>query len=131
MASLAILAFLTESMTEYLFGKIAKLDPWKKYLAIALGVVLALIFNVDVFRDILKMATVVPFAGSIVTGVILGRGSNYLHDVVNLVQSISLVNVTKAANNQEVTAVNADVVAEAVSKTAEITEVKTVQTKEM
>jgi len=104
MQSLFILAFLTESFTEYLFGKIAKLEPWKKYLAIAIGVALALTFNVDVFRDILKMTVVVPYVGSIITGAILGRGSNYLHDVVNLVRSISLDNITRAEATQADTA---------------------------
>jgi hypothetical protein len=101
MTTLAILAALTESFTEYLFDKITVLVPWKKYLAIAIGIILALVFNVDVFRDVLKITAVVPYVGSVITGAILGRGSNYLHDLVSLVGSISAVNFANAKSTKE------------------------------
>lgn len=102
MTALLLLAFLTESFTEYLFDKIAKLAPWKKYLAIVLGILLALAFNVDMFRDVLKMSAAVPYVGTVITGAILGRGSNYLHDLVSLVQSISASNLANAALAKEI-----------------------------
>lgn len=82
-AKLAILAFLCESLTEYLFDN-SKLKPYQKYLAMAFGVLLTIGFDADFFQQILGMETSVPYLGHVLTGLVVGRGANYLHDFATL-----------------------------------------------
>lgn len=74
-----ILAFLAESLTEYLFGTWVKV--YTKYVAVATGVALALNFRTDFFEEFLGLTSYFPYVGCILTGVLLGRGSNWLHDL--------------------------------------------------
>lgn len=87
LASFAIiltLAFLTESLTEYFFGDLlarrAAGPLVLKYLAAGVGVALALAYRIDLLRDLFGIAPGVPFVGEVLTGLILGRGANYVHD---------------------------------------------------
>jgi len=90
------LAFLTESLVEYLFGtpmtKIAKLAPWKwclMYVAAVVGVSLALYWKIDLIaviaNGIAQLSNVeytwnVSIVGQVLSGLAIGRGSNFLHD---------------------------------------------------
>lgn len=82
------LAFLAESMTEYVFGQavdhVAKLASFRwalMYVALAVGVGLTYFYQVDLLALIAGEAdTPVGFAMS---GLVVGRGANYLHDFVS------------------------------------------------
>ena len=81
------LAFLTESMVEYLFGQAVDhfeaLKPWRwtlMYIAAIVGVFLAYYYKLDLLALIGSDPTPVGFA---FTGLIIGRGANYLHDFVS------------------------------------------------
>ena len=90
------LAFLCESLVEYLLGtpmeNIPVLKPWKwtlMYIAAFVGVGLALYWKIDliavVANGVAKMAGeqtswLVSPIGQILSGLIIGRGSNFLHD---------------------------------------------------
>ena len=82
------LAFLVETMVEYLFGEIVnhvpKLAPYKwllMYVAAAFGVGVALFYRVDLLALIIQQeATIV---GMVITGLAIGRGSNYLHQFIS------------------------------------------------
>ena len=92
------LAFLAESMTEYLFGipfdKIPKLTPFKwtlAYIAMAVGVGLAIFYKLDLIAllaDVIaetvgvQSPIQVSVVGFILTGLGIGRGAAYLHDFV-------------------------------------------------
>jgi hypothetical protein len=90
------LAFLTESMVEYfvgtVFDKIAKLTPAKwtlAYIAAVVGIGLALYWKIDLIaviaNGVAKLAqtettwSVTPI-GQALSGLAIGRGSNFLHD---------------------------------------------------
>lgn len=87
-----LLAFLIESLVEYVFGTIADqvavLTPWKwvaKYIAMVVGIVAAFIYRFDLLSLLgTYIGTAVPLTelGIILTGAAIGRGSNYLHDIV-------------------------------------------------
>ncbi len=76
-------AFLAESLTEYLFADLLArfgLDArYLKYLASVVGVILCLAYNIDALAD-LGLGPRLPYVGQILTGLILGRGANYVHD---------------------------------------------------
>jgi hypothetical protein len=85
-----ILAFLAESVTEYFFGPLAKLLADKtgipllgdlRYVAALLGVGLCLAYRLDLLLAAGFQADV-PVAGFVLTGVVIGRGSNFLHQFV-------------------------------------------------
>lgn len=77
------LAFLSESITEYLFaGPLSGrgLGRTLPYVAAAVGVVLCLAYRIDLLQSALGLSPGWPPLGQALTGLILGRGSNYLHD---------------------------------------------------
>lgn len=85
-----MLAFIAEGTTEYLFAEpLTKLTSatWAstatKYISLLVGVALAFGFGLDVLRVVAPGLTpVAPWVGVILTGVLIGRGSNFLNDFV-------------------------------------------------
>lgn len=80
------LATFTEGLVEYLFGKDGATQPYLKYIALAIGVVLAIAYNVDLLAMV-GLHSVVPLVSYIVSGIVIGRGSNYVNDVVSTLRS--------------------------------------------
>ena len=84
------LAFICESMVEYLFASwIAQLPAkWKwvdeleplKYISLLVGVALAASYGLDIIYEVFGATASWPQVGVIVTGLTIGRGSNYCHD---------------------------------------------------
>jgi uncharacterized membrane protein AbrB (regulator of aidB expression) len=90
------LSFLTESFVEYLFGtvfdKVVKLAQYKwlmMYVAALVGIGLALYWKIDLIAVIAngvaqmtnnEPAWKVSIVGQVLTGITIGRGSNFLHD---------------------------------------------------
>jgi hypothetical protein len=84
------LAFIAESMSEYLFA------PWldaakarwpglkaaepMRYVALLVGLALALAYRLDVIYEAFGYVAIWPWVGVVITGLVIGRGSNYLHD---------------------------------------------------
>lgn len=86
------LAFLTESFVEYVFGipmkKIPAAAPWVwtlNYVALAVGVGVAFYYRIDMISLIAQAAggawSSTP-VGIALTGMVIGRGSNFLSDFV-------------------------------------------------
>lgn len=87
-----LLAFLVESLVEYLFGpvfdKIPKLTKAKwslMYIAMAVGIAGAFVYSFDLLYLLGQFLGVeislTPY-GIVLTGMAIGRGSNYLHDIL-------------------------------------------------
>ncbi len=78
------LAFLSEGLTEYLFQgpfRALKLDGQAlRYVAAAVGVALALAYGVDIIGDLFGARPGVAWVGQVLTGLMLGRGANFVHD---------------------------------------------------
>lgn len=75
------LAAIAEGLTEYIFGE--WVQRWTKYIALAVGVLLAINFQLDLFAMLFGLKSTIPLAGIVLTGVLLGRGSNFIHDFVS------------------------------------------------
>lgn len=54
---------------------------WQIAAAMALGIVCALAFGVDLFA-VAGIPAAVPYVGQALTGVLLSRGSNYVFDLI-------------------------------------------------
>ena len=82
------LAFLSESMVEYIFGiaidKIEKLTPYRwllVYVSLAAGVGMTYYYRLDLISLILEQT---PTAlGIFLSGCVIGRGANYLHQFIS------------------------------------------------
>ena len=90
LAGILILATLTESLVEYLLRPVIKppaeekdQDPWRdmalRYIAAAVGIALCALYRADLLK-MLGLVSPWPFVGWIVTGLIIGRGANFVHD---------------------------------------------------
>lgn len=79
------LAFLAESLTEYLFSHLVDglglNRGYLRYIAALVGVGLAVTYEVDLLEQFLGVATDYPLVGEIFTGLVLGRGANFAHDL--------------------------------------------------
>lgn len=84
------LAFVAESMSEYLFaswldalGKrwcwLAQFAPMR-YVSLAVGLALSFAYQLDIIYEAFGYMAVWPWIGVVITGLAIGRGSNYLHD---------------------------------------------------
>ena len=89
------LAFLAEGLTEYAFrpilngltktdeGKTGEPKPlWLRYAAMLTGIALALAFQADLFAAV-GLPAFNPYFGYCLTGIVAGRGSNYVHDLID------------------------------------------------
>jgi hypothetical protein len=91
-AIIFLLAFLIESLVEAVLGtpfdKIPILTPWKwtlMYAALGVGVIGAHVYQFDllvILSKYLGTPIQITFFGVTLTGLAIGRGSNYLHDMV-------------------------------------------------
>ena len=78
------LAFLSESLTEYFLSDLMAATGWGrpllKYAAAVVGVGLAFAYGVDALESFLAISPHLPYLGQFLTGLLLGRGANYIHD---------------------------------------------------
>ena len=54
---------------------------WEMAASILLGIFVAVAYGVDLLAD-MGMQTNIPYVGSILTGILISRGSNYVFDLV-------------------------------------------------
>lgn len=84
-ATVFALAFLTEGLTEYLFaGPMARLrlpTAYLKQVSAVVGMVLCLTYKVDALALFFSLAPRWDFLGQVLTGLLLGRGANFFHDL--------------------------------------------------
>lgn len=89
---IVLMAFMVESLCEAVFGTLAEKVPaltpfsWViMYLAMGIGVVGAFIYQFDILSllgSYLELSIQITWFGIVLTGLAIGRGSNYLHDLV-------------------------------------------------
>ena len=93
LAVIFLLSFLTESIVEYVFGQLIEHIPVLKpyawlimYVALSVGILGAFVYRFDLLYTLSNylgaQVPTTPF-GIAITGAAIGRGSNYLHDLVS------------------------------------------------
>ena len=93
LAVILLLAFMVESLTEYFFGQLAANIPALKpyswlliYVAAAVGVLGAFVYKFDLLSLLggyLQVNIPIGPFGIAITGAAIGRGSNYIHDIIS------------------------------------------------
>lgn len=59
---------------------------WQNVVAVVLGIAFAVAYGIDVFA-LLGMNSAIPFFGSIMSGVLMSRGANYIFDTLKTIRS--------------------------------------------
>jgi len=79
-------AFLVEALIQTLKPVYDKEKGWNRSALFSLGagILICLFIDVDIFRQ-LGFAEKIPYLGSVLTGVIVSRGSNFVHDIFKYV----------------------------------------------
>jgi hypothetical protein len=88
LATILILAITVEALIEY--AKLLFVDKaivWKQVAALLIGVALAVLAGVDLY-GMVGVTFAVPYVGTVLTGIIFSRGSNYLADMVKKMQGV-------------------------------------------
>jgi hypothetical protein len=81
LTAIIALAWLTEALTEYI-GTNWLSSQYKPFLAMLVGVGLALAYNADLMA-LLGFQSDLPYVGEVLTGLLASRGANYLNDVLS------------------------------------------------
>ena len=86
-----ILATLCEALVEHLVAPIVdgrgaedpQREQWRvlglRYISAGLGMILCVLYQADLLA-LLGLATPWPFVGWLLTGLVIGRGANWVHD---------------------------------------------------
>jgi hypothetical protein len=84
---IVLLATLIEGLVTYLFGKTDEgyTRPWLAYVSLALGVTVSIAYQVDI-PAMVGLVSPIPYVGYVVSGLVLGRGSNYLNDILRMIK---------------------------------------------
>lgn len=87
LTQLVLLAFLVEALLQTIKPLYDKEKGWNRsmILSIVLGVAICGLAGVDLFEKV-GIPLKVPVVGSLLTGVIASRGSNFVHDIFRFVQ---------------------------------------------
>ncbi len=85
------IAFLVESITEYLFGVLFQRIPvlasysWALiYVAAVIGIAGAFVYQFDLIATLgiyIGLLMAPNWFGMLLTGIVIGRGSNFVHDL--------------------------------------------------
>lgn len=86
--SILSLAVLTEGIITYFKEFFVNGDvSFSMLFSIILGIVIAIAYKLDL-PEYLDLKSSIPYVGSILTGVLISRGSNYLYDILKSITSI-------------------------------------------
>ena len=80
-SKIAMIAIIVEGMITY-FKEffVTGTFPWQMILSLILGIIVAISYKLDLPKY-LNIESHIPYVGCILTGILLSRGSNYLHDI--------------------------------------------------
>lgn len=83
LAGLFFLATFVEGMIQYFAGE-SKYEtrPYLRYISLALGVGLAVAYKVNI-PELVGITSSFAAVDWLLSGVIIGRGSNYLNDIIS------------------------------------------------
>lgn len=81
--SLIAFAILIESLITYSNNFfVTGTFSWEMITSLGIGIIIAVAYKIDLLKT-LEFESKVPFIGSVITGILLSRGSNYIFDLLN------------------------------------------------
>lgn len=61
--------------------------PWQMIFSLILGVIISASYKLDLPQH-LGLESTIPYVGSVLTGILISRGSNYIFDLLNKISDI-------------------------------------------
>lgn len=61
--------------------------PWQMILSLILGIIIAMAYKLDLPKY-LGLQSDISYVGSVLTGILISRGSNYLYDLISKLLNI-------------------------------------------
>lgn len=58
--------------------------PWQMICSLVLGIIMSVSYKLDLPKY-LGLKSLIPYIGSILTGILISRGSNYLFDILKVI----------------------------------------------
>lgn len=88
LSKVALVALITEALweTSKLIWQQGKLDI-DRIGAVLIGILLALVTGLDLF-ELIGLQISIPLLGKILTGLLLSRGANFMHDIIGSVNGM-------------------------------------------
>ena len=80
-----LLATLIEGTITYLFGESETPRPALKYVSLALGILVAVAYKIDI-PAMVGLVSAYAIVGYIMSGLVIGRGANYINDIFALIK---------------------------------------------
>ena len=81
---ITFLAVFLEGTINYIVGTSNEgARPWVRYIALVAGVGLAIAYQIDLLAQ-LGLVSPIPVIGFVISGIVIGRGSNYVNDVISV-----------------------------------------------
>lgn len=80
-----ILAVLVEGLIQYFVSNPDKPQRWLQYVSALLGILVCVAYKADMLAG-LGLVSPYPFIGEVLTGLVIGRGSNYLNDFISKIR---------------------------------------------
>lgn len=82
-----LLSTLIEGTITYLFGEKSESPrPYIRYISLVLGIVAAIAYRIDI-PAMTGLVAINVYVGYVISGIIIGRGANYINDIFALIQS--------------------------------------------
>ena len=93
MKGVFVLAMVAEALIEYFAAPLfnEEYKKYVKYVALVLGVALCVAYQIDILAELVGLEALHPAIGWVVSGLIIGRGSNWLNDLVDYVRSLAVI----------------------------------------
>lgn len=77
-----LMAVIVEGLITYLQHIVKRHRlHWQMILSIAIGIFCSVSYDLDLF-SLLGLESDIPYVGSVLTGILISRGSNYLFDLI-------------------------------------------------
>ncbi|MDD3767005.1 MAG: hypothetical protein PHF89_07440 [Eubacteriales bacterium] len=81
---LVFMSVMVEGIVSYISTfKVGCNCLWKVIASVGIGVLVAINFQIDVF-EMVGFSSTIPYMSKILTGIVIGRGSNYVNDFLKL-----------------------------------------------
>lgn len=97
-AGVLVLAALAEGFVEYFIVPLlqkANAADYAKYVALVAGVALCVAYQVDILLSLVGLVPINPYVGFVLSGIIVGRGSNYVNDFIDVLRGLATVRVAR------------------------------------
>ena len=87
-SKIIIVCSLIEGIITYINSFFVSGNPhYQMFLSLIFGVFIAVAYKFDILKMV-NIESSIPYIGSVLTGILFSRGSNYIHDVLSLMNLI-------------------------------------------